>query len=173
MSVLSVYPKTKRAYLRAAIGTAFGALTLAGCSIPINPNFHTIVWRDAKDYAIEGSLTRGFASRPKVAYIQAEGNSPDNGSFETLGANAGITPQGIYIPTALIKVDANGRFNMKVVSTRRFVLVRLFAWDDLNGDSRRDTNEQLANEFNLKKEDQRGWTFNAPDWNQFNFVFNQ
>jgi hypothetical protein len=51
------------------------------------------------------------------------------------------------------------------------VLVRLYAWDDLNDNNVRDTNETLGTEFTLKKEDLRGWSFTAADWNQFNFSF--
>lgn len=174
MPVLSVYHKSKRANLRRALAAVVLGLSLGGCtSLPVNPNFSTIIWRDAAEYYVEGSLTRGFASRPKVAYIQGEGNTPDNGSFQTKGTGAGISPQGIYTPSGLLPVDQNGRFSFKVTSSQRFVLVRIFAWDDLNNNNVRDLNEQIASEYNLKKEDQRGWSYNAPEWNQFNFIFNR
>ncbi|MOA67792.1 hypothetical protein D3C78_1951160 [compost metagenome] len=51
------------------------------------------------------------------------------------------------------------------------MLVRLYAWDDVNNNGVRDLNERQGTEWTLKKEDLRGWTYNAPDWNQFNFSF--
>jgi hypothetical protein len=143
---------------------------LTGCGT-INPNFFTIVNRDTADYTISGSMTRGFASRPRLAYILSEGDSPDQGSMRTRGEGAGITPQLIYTPTALLDVRSDGRFDLKVTSSRRYVLVRLYAWDDVNGNGVRDINESLGTEYTLKKEDLRGWTYTAADWNQFNFSF--
>lgn len=147
-------------------------LLLSGCGW-VNPNFHTIVWRDASDYTVAGALTRGYAGRPKVGYVQSEGEVPEQGSFKVKGDGAGITPQGVYIPTALIPVNVDGRFEMKFTVNRRFALIRIFAWDDVNGNNQRDLNERLGTQWDLKKEDQRGWNFNAPDWNQFNFAFTQ
>ena len=91
--------------------------------------------------------------------------------MRTRGDGAGITPQLIYTPTALIMTDQSNRFTLSLNSTRRYVLVRLFAWDDVNGNNVRDLNESLGTEYTLKKEDLRGWSYNAPDWNQFNFSF--
>lgn len=150
---------------------ALAALPLAGCGW-INPNFQTVFKPDAETYTISGTLTRGFASRPKVAYILGEGNSPDPGSFRTRGDGAGLTGQGIYTPSAQVPLDANGRFTITFTITTRYGLVRLFAWDDANQNNVRDQNETLASpEYDLKKEDTRGWSYNAPDWNQFAFVF--
>ena len=149
---------------------AVASVLASGCSW-VNPNFMTIVNRDTQDYTIAGSMTRGFASRPRLAYILSEGDSPDVGSMRTRGESAGITSQGIYTPTALIDVRSDGRFDLKVVSSRRYVLVRLYAWDDVNSNGVRDLNERQGTEWTLKKEDLRGWTYNAPDWNQFNFSF--
>jgi hypothetical protein len=147
------------------------ALLVAGCGT-INPNiFATSLQRDTPNYEISGSVTRGFASRPKVAYVLGEGDNPDPGSFATRGTGAGITPQGIYTPTALVNIGTDSRFSIKFQTSKRYVLIRIFAWDDLNGNNVRDVNETLAGEYDLKKEDLRGWSFNAPDWNQFNFVF--
>jgi hypothetical protein len=148
------------------------ALLSSGCNV-INPNFMTIVNRSTPDYTISGSMTRGFAQRPKLAYILSEGDSPDNGSMRTRGDGAGITPQLIYTPTAMIPLRQDGRFDLKVDSSRRYVLVRLYAWDDLNDNGVRDISESLGTEFTLKKEDTRGWSFTAADWNQFNFSFNR
>jgi hypothetical protein len=170
MTLNFLYQPTVRPKRLVAASLALGALLSGGCNV-INPNFLTIVNRDTPDYSIAGSLTRGFAQRPKVAYILSEGDSPDNGSMRTRGDGAGITPQLIYTPTALIPIGSDGRFNLKINSSRRYVLVRLYAWDDLNDNNVRDTNETLGTEFTLKKEDLRGWSFTAADWNQFNFSF--
>jgi hypothetical protein len=167
---MSLYLPNNQAKRAVAACLALGALLAAGCG-PINPNFMTIVNRDTQDYTIAGSLTRGFASRPRLAYILSEGESPDQGSMRTRGEGAGITSQQIYTPTALIDVRSDGRFDLQVTSSRRYVLVRLYAWDDANSNSVRDLNEALGTEFTLKKEDLRGWSFNAADWNQFNFSF--
>jgi hypothetical protein len=154
----------------AGAALAVGTLVVSGCGT-INPNFFTIVNRDTADYTISGSVTRGFASRPRLAYILSEGDSPDQGSMRTRGEGAGITPQLIYTPTALLDVRSDGRFDLKVTSSRRYVLVRLYAWDDVNSNGVRDINEPLGTEYTLKKEDLRGWTYTAADWNQFNFSF--
>lgn len=171
MPFLSLYQPSKQAKRRVgALSVMAVMLGASGCNL-VNPNFMTIVNRDTDDYTIAGSITRGFASRPRVAYILSEGESPDQGSMRTRGEGAGITPQLIYTPTALIDVRQDGRFDLKVSSTRRYVLVRLYAWDDVNSNSVRDVNEPLGTEFTLKKEDLRGWTYTAADWNQFNFSF--
>jgi hypothetical protein len=154
----------------ASAALAVGTLMVSGCGT-INPNFFTIVNRDTADYTISGSMTRGFASRPRLAYILSEGDSPDQGSMRTRGEGAGITPQLIYTPTALLDVRSDGRFDLKVTSSRRYVLVRLYGWDDVNSNGVRDINETLGTEYTLKKEDLRGWTYTAADWNQFNFSF--
>ncbi|HEY9720966.1 MAG TPA: hypothetical protein V6D47_03080 [Oscillatoriaceae cyanobacterium] len=147
---------------------------LSGCGV-INPNYwasiQTDLQQDVGSYTIAGSLTRGFSSNPKVAYILGEGDSPDPGSFHTRGGNAGQTPQGIYTPTALVPVDGDGRFTLTFTSSMRYVLIHLYAWDDTNNNNIRDVNESLASEFSIKKQDLLGWSYNAPDWNQFNFVF--
>lgn len=170
MPVFSLYPNSKRANLLAGLLAAPLALLAAGCGT-INPNLIASIQRDIPTYAISGSVTRGFASRPKVAYILGEGDNPDQGSFATRGAGAGITPQGIYTPTALVTIQPDSRFDIKFETSKRYVLIRVFAWDDVNGNNVRDVNEALASEYDLKKEDLRGWSYNAPDWNQFNFVF--
>jgi hypothetical protein len=154
----------------ASAALAVGVLLVSGCGT-INPNFFTIVNRDTPDYTISGSMTRGFTSRPRLAYILSEGDSPDQGSMRTRGEGAGITPQLIYTPTALLDVRSDGRFDLKVTSSRRYVLVRLYGWDDVNSNGVRDINEPLGTEYTLKKEDLRGWTYTAADWNQFNFSF--
>ena len=148
------------------------ALLVGGCGV-WNPNFMTIVNRDVPSYSIAGSLTRGFASRPKLAYILSEGDSPDQGGMRTRGEGAGITTQLVYTPTALIQLDQDNRFTLTLNSNRRYALVRLFAWDDVNGNNVRDLNEALGTEYTVKKEDLRGWSYNAPDWNQFNFSFSR
>ena len=83
------------------------ASLLSGCGW-VNPNWQTIWNPAASTYQIAGALTRGFASRPKVAYVQTEGNNPDVGSFHHDGdPNSGIDSRGIYIPSALISVGAD------------------------------------------------------------------
>lgn len=150
---------------------AAAALATAGCGW-INPNFQTVFNPAAETYTVSGTLTRGFSSRPKVAYILGEGNSPDPGSFTTRGQGAGLTNQGIYTPSQIVPLDANGRFTITFTISTRYGLVRLFAWDDANQNNVRDQNERLADpEYDIKKEDNRGWSYNAPDWNQFSFVF--
>lgn len=172
MPFFSLYQPSVQAKRGLAAALAVGALLASGCG-GINPNFLTIVNRDTADYTISGSMTRGFASRPRLAYILSEGDSPDQGSMRTRGEGAGISPQLIYTPTALLDVRSDGRFDLKVTSTRRYVLVRLYGWDDVNSNGVRDVNESLATEYTLKKEDLRGWTYTAPDWNQFNFSFSR
>ena len=147
------------------------ASLLSGCGW-VNPNWQTIWNPAASTYQIAGALTRGFASRPKVAYVQTEGNNPDVGSFHHDGdPNSGIDSRGIYIPSALISVGADNRFSLTLTGPSKFVIIRVFAWDDVNNNGIRDTNEKLAGEFEIDKNDLNGWKFNAPDWNQFNFTF--
>ena len=171
MPVRILYPLRKQANRRALVMMALSGAVLAGCG-PINPNIQTIIQRDAGNYTIEGAVTMGFAARAKVGYVMGEGDNPDQGSFRNRGpSSAGITTQGVYIPSGLLSLDSNRRFRHNFESTKRFVLIKVFAWNDLNGDGVRDANEQLAGEYQLRKEDLRGWSYNAPDWNQFNFVF--
>lgn len=175
MPLQPLYPPSKRTNRR-RLAMALALLSLAalpGCGTSwVNPNFMTIVNKNQPSYTISGLLTRGNSAYPKVAYIQGEGDTPDNGSFRTLGpAGAGITSQGIYTPTALVPLDYTGRFTMTFNTSHRYALVRVFAWDDVNRNGIRDTNERIATEFTLEKQDVDGWSFNAPDWNQFNFVF--
>lgn len=171
MPVKSLYPLRKRANAHAWLLAPLCALALGGCG-PINPNFHTIIWRDAADYTIEGALTPGFATRARVGYVLGEGDNPDAGSFRNVGGqDAGITPQGIYIPSAILTLDANKRFRHTFKSSKRFVLVKIFAWDDTRSNGVRDADEPLGSVWELRKEDLRGWSYNAPDWNQFNFNF--
>lgn len=174
MATPSLYPLKQRSNRAFWLVAPLLALMTAGCG-PINPNFGTIVWRDAADYTIEGAITTGFASRPKVGYIQGEGNNPDQGSFEVKGrTGAGVLSQGVYSPSDLLAVDASSRrFRKTFKTTRRFVVIKIFAWDDVNQNNIKDYNEDLAAEWVLQKEDLRGWTYNAPDWNQFNFTFAQ
>lgn len=171
--MVTLYPLKKPANRVFRLVAPVLALLAAGCG-PINPNFSTIIWRDAAEYTIEGAVTTGFASRPKIAYIQGEGNNPDQGSFEIKGrTGAGVLAQGIYSPSDLLTLDQNRRFRKTFKTSRRFVVIKVFAWDDVNQNNIKDYNEDLAAEWVLQKEDLRGWTYNAPDWNQFNFTFAQ
>lgn len=161
-----IYPVSKRTTLSMAL---IGLLA-SGCGI--NPNIQTIFTPDADNYYIEGAVTRGIASRPKLGYVQTEGNNGDVGSFTKVGNQAaGIDSRGIYTPSALITVDASSRFKIKFQSSSRIVLIRIFAWDDTNNNGIRDLTEPLASEYEITKKDQTGWKFNAADWNQFNFSF--
>jgi hypothetical protein len=159
------------AYRFACLGLC--ALPLTACG-PVNPNFQTIFNPAASSYTIAGSLTLGFSSHARVAFIEAEGQSPDVGSFKTEGPpGAGITDQGLYTPTKLIPIGPDGRFQITLQAPQRFAIIQVFAWDDTNGNGLRDSTESLATPavLQLKKQDQSGWSFNAPDWNQFSFVF--
>jgi hypothetical protein len=164
-----MYPDNKQ------VLPAFAALlmlTTSGCSW-INPNFQTIFKPDAESYTIEGALTRGFATRPKVGYVQSEGNNPDLGSIKVVGpADAGANDStGIYVPSAVVTVNPDGRYKLTFTGKPRYVFIRLFAWDDSNNNGIRDANEQLSTVWSITKKDTLGWQFNAPDWNQFNFTF--
>lgn len=147
------------------------ALAIASCG-PINPNFQTWFNPAAETYTVEGSITRGLAQRPKVAYVQRQGENPDNGSFVSVGnASAGVDQRGVYTPSAFITPGQDSRFRITFTGRPRYVLIALFAWDDINDNGVRDVNEPLANSYEVKKYDQNGWKYNAPDWNQFNFTF--
>jgi hypothetical protein len=168
-----IYPLKKQTNRALRVLLPLTALIAAGCG-NINPNFSTIVWRDAAEYTIEGALSTGFASRAKVGYIHSEGDNPDLGSFEIKGrTGAGILSNGVYSPSDLVTVDGNRRWHKTFKTSRRFALIKLFAWDDTNNNNIKDYNEPVPIEWVLKKEDQRGWSYNAPDWNQFNFTFVQ
>lgn len=157
--------------LRPCVSLAFSAVVLGACA-PINPNFETLLWPNAANYMIEGALTRGFASFPRVAYVQGEGSSTDRSSFRIMGPpGAGIDARGIYVPTEILAVDQDRRFKKTFVVKSRYGMIRIFAWDDVNQNGVRDLNEALGGEWELLKQDMRGWTFNAPAWNQFNFAF--
>lgn len=167
-----LYPPTSRAYRTTRFFVASAAAAAAlGCG-PINPNVETL-WRpDAESYSIEGAVTRGFASFPRVGYVQGEGESTDRGSFKISGpSGAGIDARGIYVPSDIITLDQESRFKRTFKVRPRYALIRIFAWDDVNRNGVRDLNEQVAGEWELKKEDQRGWSYNAPGWNLFNFAF--
>jgi hypothetical protein len=84
---------------------------------------------------------------------------------------AGIDARGIYVPTEILTVDQDRRFKKTFVVKSRYGMIRIFAWDDVNQNGVRDLNEALGGEWELLKQDMRGWTFNAPAWNQFNFAF--
>jgi hypothetical protein len=166
-----IYPNEHKFIREASIAVPLIALFLGGCGI--NPNFQTIFTPNAPTYSIEGAVTLSLAAHPKIGYVQSEGDNPDLGSFHKAGDPAsGIDPRGIYIPSALIHVDI-GRFKMTFTSTSRYVFIRIFGWDDINNNGVRDINEPLASEYTLDKKDLNGWKYNAPEWNQFNFTFNQ
>ncbi|MDB5099173.1 MAG: hypothetical protein JWM80_3594 [Cyanobacteria bacterium RYN_339] len=166
MPVKMIYPDNKQAYVVALL-----AVMTAGCGI--NPNFQTIFKPDAESYSVEGAITRGFATRPKVGYVQSEGDNPDLGSVKIIGpADAGVNDQsGIYVPSVLVPVNTDGRFKITFTGRPRYVFIRLFAWDDLNNNGLRDTNESLSQVWSITKKDTLGWQYNAPEWNQFNFSF--
>ncbi|MEB3198486.1 MAG: hypothetical protein VKP62_14910 [Candidatus Sericytochromatia bacterium] len=140
----------------------------------MNPNFETL-WRpDAETYMIEGAVTRGYASYPRVGFVQGEGNSTDRGSFRILGPQgAGLLATGIYVPSEIVLVDSENRFKKTFSVRTRYGLINVFAWDDINRNGIRDLNEKLGGQWELRKQDLRGWSFNAPAWNQFNFAFTQ
>jgi hypothetical protein len=169
------YPAYHRSKVFLHLSMAFavaGLLSGCGSIININPNFETIWKWDAETYMIEGALTRGFASFPRVGYVQGEGDSTDRGSFRLIGPQGvGIDARGIYVPTEIISLDPERRFRKTFTVRSRYGLINLFAWDDLNRNGVRDLNEQIGGEWELKKQDIRGWSFNAPAWNQFNFTF--
>jgi hypothetical protein len=169
-----MYPETSRAYRTTRVFVLLALALGVGACGPINPNFETL-WRpDAENYSIEGAVTKGFSSFPRVGYVQGEGDSTDRGSFKIAGPQgAGIDARGVYVPSALLVVDADDRFKKTFTVRPRYALIRIFAWDDVNRNGVRDLNEQLGGEWELKKEDQRGWSFNAPAWNQFNFSFSR
>ena len=168
------YPWTSQANRAVRVSAlVLGVQALGACGW-INPNIESI-WRpDAETYQVEGAITRGFASFPRVAFVQGEGNSTDRGSFKITGQQgAGIDARGIYIPSEIISVDADARWKKTFRVNARYGLIRIFGWDDINRDGVRDLNENLAGEWELKKEDQRGWSYNAPGWNLFNFSFSR
>lgn len=173
LPVPMLYPPSSRANRTTRFfAIALAAASLPGCGLNYNPNFATLWNPAANEYYVEGAVTRGFASFPRVGYVQGEGTSVDRGSFKIQGPQgAGIDARGVYVPTALIVLDTENRFKKTFQVSPRYALIRVFAWDDLNRNGSRDLNEQIAGEWELKKEDQRGWTFNAPGWNQFNFTF--
>lgn len=170
--VLMSYPDSGRAYRTTRISVmAATCIALSACG-PINPNFETLWKPDSETYAVEGAVTRGFSSFPRIGYVQGEGDSTDRGSFKISGPQgAGIDARGVYVPTDVITLDAESRFKKTFTVRPRYALIRIFAWDDINRNGFRDLNEQVAGEWELKKEDKRGWSFNAPAWNQFNFTF--
>lgn len=168
------YPTTSRAYRATRLcGLLGAALALPGCGVfNFNPNIEQLWKPDAETYMVEGAVTRGFASFPRIGYVQGEGNGVDKGSFRITGQQgAGIDNRGIYIPSEIISVDSDNRWKKTFRVPSRYGLIRIFAWDDINRNAVRDLNEQLAGEWELKKEDQRGWSYNAPNWNLFNFSF--
>lgn len=168
-----IYPDNKQTFLSNGLLALVAAVALPGCGW-INPNFQTILTPNAASYQIEGSVTRGFASHPKVAYVEAEGDNPDEGSFHKDGdPTSGIDSRGIYIPSGMIGFGTDGRFKTTFTGPSRYVLIHVFAWDDVNNNGIRDVGESLAGDYELKKVDLNGWKFNASDWNQFNFTFTQ
>jgi len=157
------------------ISTTTAVLTIGSCGIlGMNPNVQTWWQPDAEHYYVEGALSQGDAARPTVGYVQGEGDNPDPGSFVRIGQpGAGISSAGIHVPSGLVMVSQNKRFGITFHSNRRFAIIRLFAWDDFRANRVRDLDEPIAGIWEIKKEDQRGWHFNAPAWNQFNFAFHK
>ena len=164
------YPARQCLYHRGILVFATG---LCGCGIlGTDPNWQTWWQPDVNQYSVAGALTQGTAARPVIGYVQGEGDHPDPGSFVRVGSpDAGISSAGVYVPSRTIPLSSDRRFAITFTTSRRFAVIRLFAWDDVRDNKIRDIDENLAGMWEIKKEDQRGWSFNAPAWNQFNFTF--